>query len=254
MANYQAGQRWKYRTRERDADSTVVIGKVQKSFFRQPVIHISVLKVTKIEEGGITDISHMPFSLKAIDASLLSLIESNLPVSAEFQDGFNTWKGAKGGVFEIPVHQAVDAIMSINPFVTDDPFDDHVRRMRAQKSEKMIGELYQKLVAMERWYFLCNPEDPRSPVEWVFPDGINKTPALLAFTSEERAAAAAHKLGIYPPGAPVSVMPSPVKEALKWISGKEIGFNWVCFNLTFENFPLYCDHAAKLLTEIPNQD
>lgn len=46
MANYQAGQRWKYRTRERDADSTVVIGKVQKSFFRQPVIHISVLKIT----------------------------------------------------------------------------------------------------------------------------------------------------------------------------------------------------------------
>jgi len=171
------------------------------------------------------------------------------PKGPQFHEGFQMWSTNKGGVFDIPVSQAVDAVLSTVPYSGVDPFDSMVTKMRGEKSEAMISELYRLLFSIDRWFFLCRPDNARAPVEWAFTDGHNKSPALLAFTRQERAASAAVTLGIYPKGAEVSIMPATVRDAVNWVTGPDCANTWICFNLTFEDFPLYGDHAAKLLRE-----
>jgi hypothetical protein len=122
--------------------------------------------------------------------------------------------------------------------------------MRSKQSEELIGELYRQLFSLDQWFFLCEPDNPRAPVQWEFPDGVNPTPALLAFTSRERAVSAAVSLGIYPEGSSVSIMPASVKDSVHWISGPDCANEWLCFNLTQQNFPLYRDDAARLFANM----
>ena len=139
------------------------------------------------------------------------------------------------------------AVVSVAPPSPDDSFDAIVQEMRAKKSKELIGELYRQLFSLDQWCFLCEPGDERAPVQWEFPEGINPTPALLAFTSSERAASAAAALGLYPEGSSVSIMPVSVKDAVEWISSSDCANEWLCFNLTQQEFPLYCDAAVELL-------
>jgi hypothetical protein len=250
MTPYEPGQRWTYRTREYDAGSTLVIGKIDKRPVGQPILHVTVLGVNPHAGADSVDIAHMPFSQKAIDDSVLALVETNVGVGPRFHEGFDIWSADQGGIFDIPVAQAVDGVLSIAMHRETDPFDAIVTKMRAEKSKARISELYRLLFSIDHWFFLCHPNNPRMPVQWVFPDGLNKTPALLAFTSSGRAVSAAVKLGIYPSGSEVRVMPASVKEAVAWITGPECRNSWVCFNLTYQNFPLYCDDAVRLLREL----
>lgn len=249
MIKYQAGQRWTYRTDERVSGSTLLIGKVEKRLVRQPIIHVAVSDVRTDHAAEARDIGHMPFSLSAMNDSVLALVETNVVIGPQFDEGYNTWAANKGGVFDIPVADAILAVLSVSKRNDDDAFDALVTRMRAEKSEAMISALYRLLFSVDRWYFLCDPENDRTPVEWIFPEGHNGTPALLAFTSRERAAKAAVELGIYPNGSAVSVMPAAVKDAVAWIGGPDCASAWICFNLTYQNFPLYADDAVRLLQE-----
>ena len=188
MIKYQPGQRWTYRTREYDIDSRILIGKIQKRILLQPIVHVTVLNVKPNPTSDSIDIGHMPFSRKAIEESVIALTESGVAIGPQFHEGFQMWSTNKGGVFDIPVSQAVDAVLSTVPYSGVDPFDSMVTKMRGEKSEAMISELYRLLFSIDRWFFLCRPDNARAPVEWAFTDGHNKSPALLAFTRQERAA------------------------------------------------------------------
>jgi len=247
MPKYQPGQKWSYRTRPCDVGSTLIIGAVQSRILRSPVIHISVADVHSDASLNPTQIGHMPFTSSAMDRSVLEMLDASVEIESSFREGYSKWSENKGGVFDLSVAEAVGSVLAVIGSQSSDPFDTTVLRMRAERSEAMIDELYRQLFRLHEWYFLCDPGNPRVPVEWVFPEGQNNTPALLAFTSRERAVSAAETLGIYPTGSAVSVMPAPVRSAVEWVTGPDCANTWICFNLTFENFPLYCDHAAKLL-------
>lgn len=247
MFEYDVGQRWAYRTREQDRDSTLVIGRILRRFLKPSVIHVMLEGVVSPSTGDPLVIGHMPFSCEAMDASVLYHIESGVELDSRFEDGFAQWTRDKGSVFDQTVAQAIDAVLSVIGERADDPFDSIVARMRSQRSEELIGELYRQLFSLEQWFFLCQPENRRVPVEWVFPKGVNPTPALLAFTSRERAASAAIKLGIYQEGSDISIMPATVKGAVDWMSGPDFKNSWICFNLTYHDFALYCTDAAKLI-------
>lgn len=192
-------------------------------------------------------IRHMPFSKDAIDVSVLNLVETDVKLGPEFEDGVAIWKKQKGGVFNLTVSQAVDAVLSVTTAPHDDPFDRIVTEMRSTRSEELIDNLYSQLFSLDQWFFLCKPGNENTPVQWEFPEGLNPSPALLAFTSRERAASAAISLGIYPEGSGISIMPATVKDAVEWVSGPDCSNSWICFNLTQENFPLYCNDAVRLL-------
>ena len=250
MAQYEAGQRWSYQTREQDAGSTLVIGKVQKDPQKPAIIHVVVEEVSRPGFDAPIVIGHMPFSEQAISDSVLELIETGAELSSDFADCIAVWEEEEGGVFAITVAEAVEAVVSTAPQPFDDPFDGIVIEMRAQQSDELIGELYRQLFSLDHWFFLCEPDNPRAPVQWEFPDGMNPQPAILAFTSSERAASAAAMLGVYPEGSKVSIMPAVVKEAVEWITGPNCDNEWLCFNLTQQNFPLYCEDAVGLLQQM----
>ena len=57
----------------------------------------------------------MPFSEKAIDGSVLELVETGAQVDPEFEDGFATWKEQQGGVFDLTVAETIDDVVSVIP-------------------------------------------------------------------------------------------------------------------------------------------
>lgn len=246
MPKYEVGQRWTYQTREQDTGgSTLLIGSVQRQA-GQDVIHIKVENVGPLNSNGPSVVSHMPFSQAAMDASVVSLVESQADVGDDFQEGIATWKEQAGGVFEISVAEAIEAVFSVAA-QPDDTFDELVVEMRSTRSSELIGKLHRQLFALPQWFFLSDPENDRAPVQWQFADGANTKPALLAFTNEERAATAAVELGLYPEGTGIPIMPAPVREAAKWFSGPDCANEWICFNLTYEDFPLQSDEAVQFL-------
>lgn len=249
MAKYNAGQRWSYRTRDQDVGSTLVIGKVQKRLMKPPIFHVFVNGIASPDSADPIVIGHMPFSEKAIDGSVLELLKSGVVVPPSFDDGVATWNKQKGGVFDLTVSEAVDVVVSVAQTPRNDPFDEIVAEMRSTQSEGLIGKLYRQLFSLDQWFFLCEPDNPRAPIQWEFPDGMNPTPALLAFTSRDRAVSAAVSLGIYPEGSNVSIMPASVKDSVHWISSPDCANEWLCFNLTQQNFPLYVDDAVRLLEQ-----
>lgn len=246
MPSFESGQRWSYRTRDQDQGSTLVIGSVQKRFLKPSVIHIKVEGVFSAGSNEPTEISHMPFTAAALETSVSEQVADGIDPGEEHREGQQIWKRNRGGVFDIAVAEAVDGVLSVADTVPNDPIDRIVREMRASQDNRMIDTLYNALFSLEQWHFICDPIDPHSPASWVFPDGHNPTPAVLAFTSQDRAVSAAIDLELYPAGTEVPLMSVSTQEAVEWITGEGFNQTWLCFNLTFDNFPLYCERAEAL--------
>ena len=113
MRKYEAGQVWKYKTRESEKDPNMVVLKVESDESNE-IIHICVVNVAiqnpDDSEKPIDYISHMPFSREAIDSSVIDCVGSTeVP---DFSEGYDAWKEGytkgEAGVFSIPVSKAVE--------------------------------------------------------------------------------------------------------------------------------------------------
>ncbi len=254
MTKLSVGQRWTYRTRPQDPASTFIIGRIDAASEQPTIVHVAVEQVSSPTSQKLTTIGHLPFSDDAIEASIRDLVELNAPVDAVFAEGYQNWRHANGGVFETTVSETLNLLFKElvpaepNPS-TVDRFDTIVTEMNACSTDQQAQEhrhaLSTELFSLDQWYFLCDPADHGAPVEWVFPDGPDQSPTILAFTSEERARSAGVELGLYPAGGAVPVMPSPVEAALEWISGDQFQHEWLSFNLTQQNFPLYVTEVLR---------
>ena len=119
---YQAGQVWSYKTRPGEEDSTLII--VKTEYYDEVIgniIHISVsgvrIKNPNVEDGINDNVPHMPFSESAITASVVELIDQggDLP---SFEQGYNMWKSALGGVFTIQVSEAIEGVeLGLNQYI-----------------------------------------------------------------------------------------------------------------------------------------
>lgn len=111
---YQAGQVWSYKTRPGEEDSTLIILKTE--FYDEVVgnvIHINVtgvsIKNPNVEGEIIDNVPHMPFSEGAITASVVELIDQGVDLPS-FEQGYNMWRSASGGIFTIQVSEAVEGV------------------------------------------------------------------------------------------------------------------------------------------------
>ena len=247
MHQYAIGQRWSYKTRPEDIDSTIVIGAVQVD---PPTIHISVEALTAPNSPKPLNISHMPFSQEAIDESVLELLETDFAISPGFQEGYDDWVADNGGVFMGSISEAISAIFTNPSAAETDIFDRLVLEMRAEQSAELISELYQQVFSLHTWFFLCTPGEEQAPVQWQFSVGENTSPAVIAFTSREKAVTAADKLSIYEKGAYIQMIPAGIDEAVNWLASDQCQSTWVCFNLTHQNFPLYVNDAVRMLEKL----
>jgi hypothetical protein len=108
-SKYRPGQVWKYKTRPREETSTVTILKIESLPKLGTIIHIRVEKIRLRNCTGGPEpdkFEHMPFTRDAIERSVTKLEkEADVP---DFQDGYNEWRKACGGVYTITVAEAIE--------------------------------------------------------------------------------------------------------------------------------------------------
>jgi hypothetical protein len=107
-SKFRPGQVWQYNTREHEKGSTLTILKVESLPKLGVIIHIRVDKVRLRNcTGGPepNNFEHMPFTREAREKSVTKLVrEGNVP---EFQDGYDEWMKACGGVYTITVAESI---------------------------------------------------------------------------------------------------------------------------------------------------
>jgi hypothetical protein len=115
---YSPGQVWTYRSRPGEEQSRMVVLRVDKKEPLGFIIHIQVdgiaIKSTSAPDGYARTISHLPFSVASIDASVIKM-ERVGPVP-DFDEGYRTWRDAfdqnKAGVWTTTIAGAISAMES----------------------------------------------------------------------------------------------------------------------------------------------
>lgn len=114
MPRLEAGQVWTYTARPGEEASRLTVLQIDPHEKFGEIVHVCVTGVAQknpFAPGGVSSvIGHMPFSVAAVEESVLALEASGVPLP-EYRSGYDQWKTAfdagKGGVFTIPVAQAV---------------------------------------------------------------------------------------------------------------------------------------------------
>ena len=116
-AELQPGQIWKYKTRQGEQTSTLMILKVETYKDLGKVVHVRVdaIRMTNPLKGNvITDIPHLPFKDEAVQKSITELVRKSPDIPA-FQEGYDTWKSAyvagKAGAFDTTVGATLTAML-----------------------------------------------------------------------------------------------------------------------------------------------
>lgn len=104
-AQISAGQVWTYKNASSDA-ARVAIYKIERIAGKEAV-HVSIYNLPN--NGMFSgEISHMPFERKALESSLDRLTDETAPPSENMEEGYRTWLLDNGGIFTIPVSDAVN--------------------------------------------------------------------------------------------------------------------------------------------------
>lgn len=105
FAQVAAGQVWTFNNAPSDA-ARIAIYKIERMGDKEAV-HVSIYNLPK--EGMFSGaISHMPFERKALESSLDRLTDETAPRSESLEEGYRTWLLDNGGIFTIPVSDAVN--------------------------------------------------------------------------------------------------------------------------------------------------
>jgi hypothetical protein len=108
---FQVGQVWHYQTRPQEADSTLVVDKVETDPEGKTIVHIGVSGLQfQTPTGMQTTIPHMPFDETALQGSVTTKVRDDGPLT-DFQEGYRIWRDAisqrQGGVFTVSVAEAI---------------------------------------------------------------------------------------------------------------------------------------------------
>lgn len=110
-SRFHVGQVWKYKTRPNEEQSTLTILRIESLPKLGVIIHIRVddIRLRNCTGGPEpNNIAHMPFSRDAIERSVVKLAKEGGAVP-DFQDGYDEWRRACGGVYTITVAEAIEA-------------------------------------------------------------------------------------------------------------------------------------------------
>jgi hypothetical protein len=127
--NYEIGQIWRYRARDGEVDSQIVIlNSVQVGIY--PIYSICIegvkLKNPWVQGGIQTMLPHSPVSKEVLDLSVLELIGTRQNPLDDYEEAFQEWKEpfdrGEAGYFTITVAEILDLIeQSVNRISIDDP-------------------------------------------------------------------------------------------------------------------------------------
>ncbi|MDK2012586.1 MULTISPECIES: hypothetical protein [unclassified Deinococcus] len=133
--DFQAGQRWTYRTRPGEDTSTVLILR-RDDEPSGTVLHVALdglrLGNPHLPGGVQMELGHMPVTADALRASVLELIQVNAPLPAD-EGGYRQWREAadrgEAGVFTLTLAEILDVIgQAVAPASVDGLFGKTHRR------------------------------------------------------------------------------------------------------------------------------
>lgn len=126
-------------------------------------------------------------------------------------------------------------------------FNALVLEMRRVRTDEAIAALYEQLFRLEEWFLPNDPNEPLgSPMQWQFPNGLDKTPCILVYTDVDHAKRRADEVAA-PLGKTGEVMAIEVANAVAWMLSGELGVSWASINhgAGLENFPLHFDQIEN---------
>src|SRR5262249_6391540 len=108
----EPGQMWSIKSDE-PTTAKIVVGRVEP--WRDRVaVHVSVVDVPipagMPGAGGKTKIGHLPFDESALARAVERLVKTGVASPEVFESGYEQWKSANGGIFTIPVTQAISIV------------------------------------------------------------------------------------------------------------------------------------------------
>ena len=102
----RVGQEWRFRARAEDPDPRLVIDKLETLPKAGDVVHVTIrgvrIRNPHVPDGCSDTIGHMPFSRAAIESSITTLLQDSVALP-DFEDGYQEWQKAQGGVFTVSV-------------------------------------------------------------------------------------------------------------------------------------------------------
>jgi hypothetical protein len=112
---FAVGQVWKYKTRDSETDSRLIIGKVESIEKLGTIIHIKLvglkIKNPAAPGGFVTQMDHAPITEAKLKESITSLTQEKYDLNG-LEEGYNMWleayRTSKGGVFTITVKELID--------------------------------------------------------------------------------------------------------------------------------------------------
>jgi hypothetical protein len=110
-SKFHVGQVWRYKTRPNEEQATLTILRIESLPKPGVIIHVRVddIRLRNCTGGPEPNsIAHMPFARDAIERSVVKLAKEGGAVP-EFQDGYDAWRRACGGVYTITVAEAIEA-------------------------------------------------------------------------------------------------------------------------------------------------
>jgi hypothetical protein len=110
-SKFHVGQVWKHKTRPHEEQSTLTILRLESLPKLGVIIHIRVGEIRLRNCSGgpePNNIAPMPFSRDAIERSVVKVAKEGGAVP-DFQDGYDAWRRACGGVYTVTVAEAIEA-------------------------------------------------------------------------------------------------------------------------------------------------
>jgi hypothetical protein len=117
LSKFEASQEWTYKTRPKEKDSTLIIGKIEEDEDWGRIVHIKLMgvevKSPDAPGGGATQIAHIPITEEALLECVVEKVASGASLD-KFDKGYAAWQEAmkegKGGVFSGSVIEILDYI------------------------------------------------------------------------------------------------------------------------------------------------
>jgi hypothetical protein len=104
---FQARQEWSVKS---SGGANLVIGRVE-NWHDEKVVHVSITDIQIPAglpgAGTTTEISHVPFSCRSLQASIGALISTHSLPSQGCEDGYKQWRDANGGIFTVSVNEVI---------------------------------------------------------------------------------------------------------------------------------------------------
>ena len=109
VTEIEVGKTLKCHSTGPDRKLYVTVGKIETHTDGRIVVSVSIYN--RSAKSGLPDLAHAPIDASVLTLSCPTLADEQLPLSPNFEQGYQEWRSAKGRVFTVSVDRIYDAVL-----------------------------------------------------------------------------------------------------------------------------------------------